>query len=471
MKVLVVNPPAYENKDYIREGRCMQTKSSWAALWAPLSLTYIAAIMREEGYEVRLIDCIAEKINKQNLLEIVKKFLPNLVVLNTAFPSIKGDMDMAELIKKHDPNIKIIAIGMFPTILEDKCMNTFNQIDFGVVGEPEWVVKNLVNSLDEKKPIENIKGLLHRKDGKVYKNEPQDFKLNDVEKLPIPARDLLKNECYILPINRQKFTLLSIGRGCPHSCIFCVARVYYGSKFRKRSIESIIKEIKECQDKQGISNFLFWGESFTIDPKYGEQICDAIIQNGLKISWSTTSRVDTLNDTLLMKMKQAGCILLGLGIESSNQKIIDTANKNTTLSKIKSGIEMVKKAKINSMGHFIFGLPGETKETAKETIKFACKCGVEFAQFYCAVPYPKTELGRIAYENNWVETDDYSQFDLNKSIMGNGNLTPQQIKKFRDLAYRKFYFRPKMLIQTLKEVNSVRSFFSSLDFLGWIKSK
>lgn len=471
MKILIVNPPAYKNKDYIREGRCGMAKDSWATLWPPLSLTYIAAILREEGHEIRLIDCIAENADQKVLQDIIKDFSPQIAIINTALPSINGDMQTAAMIKKQDNQIKTIVIGMFPTLLEDKCLKMFEQIDFGVIGEPEWTVKDLVKALDKDSSLNKVRGLIFRKNEQIHKTQPQDFASNNLDGLPLPARGLLKNECYKLPINGQKFTLVNIGRGCPHSCIFCPSNFYYGKKFRKRSINSIIDELETCQKEQGISNFLFYGESFTIDPKYGERICDEIIRRGLKIKWITTSRVDSLNDTLLRKMKQTGCILLGLGIETSSPKILERAKKNITLDQIKQGLDKVKKAKINTACHFILGLPGETEKTARETIKFACKSGIEFAQFYCAVPYPKTELGKLASENNWIETDDCSQLDLSKAIMRNETLTTKQIQKLRNLAYRKFYFRPKMVVQAIKEINSVKSFLFSLDFLKWIKLK
>lgn len=470
MKITIINPPAYNKKDYIREGRCMQTKSSWASLWAPLSLCYIAAFLRRDGHEVKLIDCIAEKMNNEKLIYSVRKFSPDLVIINTAIPSIIGDMETAKLLKNSVKGIKIAVIGLYPTLFEKECLKRFEQVDYAAIGEPEWVSSNLSKAISDSKPLEEVRGLIFRKNNEIIVNLPQDLNENNIDELPFPARDLLKNEAYKLPTNGKKFTLLSIGRGCPFSCIYCTANVYYGKRFRKRSPENIIKEIKECADRYDIKNFLFWGESFTIDPKYGEAICDEIMRNNLKITWSTTSRVDTLNETLLQKMKKSGCILLGLGIESYNQKTLDRARKGTTIEQINKAVAMVKKSGINSMGHFIFGLPGETKENAKRSINFALK-NMDFAQFYCAIPYPKTELGKIAEENNWIGTNDYTQFDLTKSIMKNEKLTAREIKKIRDKAYRRFYFRPKMAFQALKEINSLKHLFSILNFLDWIKAK
>lgn len=448
----------------------MQTKSSWAALWMPLSLCYISAVLRKDGHEIRLVDCIAEKMNEAEFLDLAREFLPEIVVLNTAIPSIPGDMKTAAAIKAILPAAKIAVVGMFPSLYEKDCLENFPQVDFGVMDEPEWVVAALASALSDKKPLEQIRGLIFRKGEVVVVNERQNLGENNLDDLPFPARDLLNNDAYRLPTNGKRFTLLSVGRGCSERCIYCVANLYYGKKFRKRSVESIIGEIEECINKYDIRNFLFWGESFTTDPEYGEAICDEIISRNIKITWSSTSRVDTLNPLLLEKMKRAGCILLGLGIESYDQEVLNRARKRITIEQIDAAVEMVRNASIKSMGHFVFGLPGDTRESALKTINFACR-NVTFAQFYCAIPYPKTEFGKIAAEQNRITSTDYTQFELTRSVTRNENLSPREIKKIRNYAYRKFYFRPGMIIRTLREIESVGALFSVLDFMDWIKPK
>jgi Fe-S oxidoreductase len=470
MRVLVVNPPAYNKKDFIREGRCMQTKSSWAALWMPLSLCYISAVLRKEGHEIKLIDCIAEKMDEGKFLDAAREFMPELIVLNTAIPSIPGDMKTAAAIKKILPAAKIAIVGMFPSLYEEKCLRDFQQVDFAIMDEPEWAVSALASSVAGKKPLELVRGLIFRKGEEIIVNERQNLWENNLDDLPFPARDLLNNDAYRLPTNGKRFTLLSVGRGCSERCIYCVANLYYGKRFRKRSVESVIGEIEECIRKYDIRNFLFWGESFTTDPQYGEAICDEIIKRKIEITWSSTSRVDTLNKKLLDKMKQAGCILLGLGIESYDQEVLNRARKRITVEQIDAAVEMVRNSGIKSMGHFVFGLPGDTRESALKTIDFACR-NVTFAQFYCAIPYPKTEFGKIAAEQNMITDTDYTQFELTRSVTGNENLSPREIKKIRDYAYRKFYFRPGMVIQTLREIESVGALFSVLNFISWIKPK
>jgi|WetSurMetagenome_2_1015567.scaffolds.fasta_scaffold00003_206 anaerobic magnesium-protoporphyrin IX monomethyl ester cyclase len=469
MRILVVNPPAFNKTDYIREGRCMQTKSSWAALWMPLSLCYISAVLRKNNHNVRLIDCIAEKAGIDKLVGYAEIFKPELVFINTAIPSIYGDMISAYELKKRFPEILIAVVGMFPTLYEKEVLEKFPQVDFAIMDEPEWVSERLVAAVAENRSPDSVKGLIYRKGSEIIINPRQNLFENNLDELPFPARDLLDNNAYKLPTSGDNFTLLSVGRGCSEACIYCVANLYYGKRFRKRSVASVIKEIEECIEKYNIRNFLFWGESFTTDQEYGESICEEIIRKDLHITWSTTTRVDTINEVLLNKMKKAGCTLLGLGIESYDQEVLNNARKRIKIEQIDNAVSMVKKSGISSMGHFVFGLPGDTPEKAKKTIRFALK-NVDFAQFYCAIPYPKTELGNIAIEKNWIHNRDFENLDLTRSVMGNETMSPREIKKLRDFAFARFYFRPGMFIQALKEIKSFKALFSLLNFLKWIRS-
>ena len=469
MKILIVNPPASRGREFIREGRCMQIRSSWASLWMPLSLAYLAAVLRADGHDIRLVDAVADRLDTDQLLALCKGFGPDLLFLNTAYPSIDDDRATATALHNQAPSTSIALLGIFPTLLEAKALDYVSAADFSIVGEPEWVARRLARALAKHESLEEVKGLVWRKGNSIVVNPPQNLRDNDPDTLPFPARDLLHNEAYRLPLRGEKFTLLSIGRGCPFSCGYCIAPAYYGKTFRKRNVQSVGNEIQECVETHGIRSFLFWGESFTTDPHYGEAICDEIIRRKLSIAWSTTSRVDTLNPTLLAKMKTAGCALLGLGIESSCQEILDRAKKKVRLEQITGAINMVHASGIQSMGHFIFGLPGETRETAEESIRFALHSGLNYAQFYCALPYPKTELGRLAEANGWIQNSDYSAYDFTFSIMRNETLSNREIKAIRDRAYRRFYFRPRIFFQALQEIKSWRNLFASLDFLKWIR--
>jgi radical SAM superfamily enzyme YgiQ (UPF0313 family) len=435
----------------------------------PLTLSYIASLLKKNGHEVELIDGMAEKISLEKVVLETRKFKPSLIILNTAFPSITYDLTTASFIKRQIHQTKIAVIGMFPTLLKEKVLKEHDYIDFAIFGEPEWVVKGLAQSLENGKQFDEIDGLIFRKRDKIIINEQQKFIKNKLEELPLPARDILKNEAYTHVSDNKNFTLLSINRGCPYSCSFCTAHHYYGKTVRKRSVKAIISEIHECVNKYNIKKFLFWGESFTLDNDYAMQICNEIIKYDLNIEWYTRSRVDTVNYDLLYKMKQAGCKGISYGIESINQKVLDRCNKGIEVSQIIHAIDMSKKAGLNVVGHFIFGLPGDNKESANETIRFAKTSGLDYAQFYGAVPYPQTELWELASKNNWVESADYSDFHLANTPMRNEYLNSKEIKQLRQNAIRSFYNKPKMYLKSLSLIIKRKSFSPVIGFFKWAK--
>jgi anaerobic magnesium-protoporphyrin IX monomethyl ester cyclase len=170
-------------------------------------------------------------------------------------------------------------------------------------------------------------------------------------------------------------------------------------------------------------------------------------------------------------MKKAGCYLLGLGIESGVQAILDNAKKKQTTAQAERAVALCKKVGIKTMGHFIFGLPGESKATANKTIKFMSKLGLDYMQCYCAVPYPKTELGELAKKNNWIRAEKWSQYDFGgESILHTDTIVPEDVSYFRKKAFRHFYLTPHFILRTLKDIKLTRV-FNLLKFAKWMSTK
>lgn len=261
-----------------------------------------------------------------------------------------------------------------------------------------------------------------------------------------------------------------LSRGCPYGCTFRNAHQYYGTKFRIRSVKSVIAKIRECFEKYNISNFLFWGESFSLDFNYAHDITEAILDSGLKINWSTRTMVDRIDLPPLKKMKKAGCRSLSLGIESYNLALLNEVKKGTTLEDVTTAIKAVKEAEIIAIEHFIIGLPVDNISNANDTINFSINSGLDYAEFYCAVPYPNTPMGNLAQVQNWIQSEGYTKYHLADAVMRNESLSVSDIKELRRKAYLKFYARPKVFIDTLKRVKSVKTFLASFDFKNWAAS-
>lgn len=470
MRIYLINPGIDKDTKFIREGRCMQKAASWATVWPPIGLCILAAIARRRG-EARLRDCNVEYLPLDKVIDEIKEFGADLVVVNTGFPSIEYDMTAAREIKRAIPSCRIAAYGVYFTLLSEQGMSKYPFLDFCLVGEPEETFGELIELLSEKSlDFSKVKGLGYN-NGRVVINPKRDL-IADLDKLPLPARGLINNGLYRLPHNNKIFTLINAARGCPYQCIFCTVKHYYGCRVRKHSIKYVMDELRECVDNYKITEFFFWEEVFTMERDYCLELCEAIAASNLRISWVTTTRVDCVDDELLKAMKKAGCYLLGLGIESSDQAILDKAKKKSYIKDVEKAVRLCKNNGIKTMGHFIFGLPGETRKTAEETIRFMLGLGLDYAQCYCAVPYPGTELGDMAKKEGWIVSENWADYDLGgRSVMNLPAISCDEITGLRTKALKKFYFRLPYILKTIFGGFSPIQMLKAVKFTKWIKPK
>jgi len=457
----------------IREGRCMQPEEAWTFVWAPISLAISAAVLRGQGFDVKISDCTAEGIDKNLLNQKIREFNPDLIIINTGTPSIIDDIKVAECTKKISPSIKVGAIGIHISVLPDETFSLSKHLDYLIRREPEYIVKDLALNLRDQKPLEGIKGLSYRTDKKIIHNPDREF-IKNLDDLPFPAWDLMDLDQYRMPFTDKRFLPINISRGCPYQCTFCNAKVYYGNKLRIRSSQKVADEIEWVKNKFGIDEFFFWSDSFTISNKHALEVADEIIKRDLKIKWVCNSRVDNINLKLLKRIKQAGCWMIGYGIESGNQQILNDCQKNVTLVQSIKAVKLAKKAGLQIAAHTIIGLPGETKETAKQTLKFLKNLNVDYAHFYCAVPFPGSKLYEEALEKGWIITNDWSRFSQADSIMDIGTIKAKDVVRLKTKSYIGYYLRPKQIYRTLRKIKSFSEFKNFLymikKFLIWVKS-
>jgi radical SAM superfamily enzyme YgiQ (UPF0313 family) len=469
MNTYLLNPTLGGAEKFIREGRCMQKASSWATVWPPLTLATLAAIAERRG-AVRLVDGNVEDLTLAAVLRDIADHKSDLVVVNTGFPSIDDDMAVAKAVKEAMPAVRVLAFGVYFTLLKEESLRNYPFLDFGIVGEPEETFEELLGAIAEgRTDFGNVAGLVWHSPSGVAATGVRPL-MADLDRLPMPDRSLLRNDRYRLPHNNRPFTLVQTGRGCPYECIYCIVNPYYGRKVRKHSVDYIIREIEECVYKHKIDQVLFWEEVFTLDRSFVLAVCNAIARKGLPIQWAATTRVTAVDAEVLADMKRAGCYLLGLGIESGSQAILDAAKKRQTPDDARRAVALCREAGILTMGHFIFGLPGETNETAEETMRFMLSLGLDYMQCYAAVPYPGTELGEWAKKGGRIRAERWSQFDFGgDSIMSTEALSCEEVTRLRRRAFRKFYFRPFYLLRQLFGRVSFRQWLRVAAFRDWIR--
>ncbi|MCL5883473.1 MAG: B12-binding domain-containing radical SAM protein [Actinobacteria bacterium] len=471
-KILFLNPPPFEGINVVREGRCMQRTGAWTSVWAPVSLATTAAVVREAGFEPMIADCSVEDMDEAGLSALISSWQPDMVVINTATPSIDSDIAVSSLAKAAYPETRTLAMGIHPSALPESCFEMDAELDMVVRGEPEYTIREAATALRDGKPLDGVAGLLYRgEDGEIHTNRKRPF-IQSLDKLPFPAWDLIDTNLYTLPFSGKRFLLVATARGCPYGCTFCANKIFYGAKLRRRSPQRVVDEMQWAVEQFGIRDFLIWSESFTTDQGYAIETAEEIMRRGLDISWVCNSRVDTVSPKLLRTIKKAGCWMIGFGIESGSQEVLDSVHKGTTISDAVRSVRMAHEVGLEVTGHCILGFPGETEASMQQTIDFSKFLKLEYVQFYCAVAFPGSKLFDFCQESGWLDESDWKYFEQNFSVITTPQLTAQQVMDARERAYKQFYFQPHVVLNTVRKVRSsgdVANFARMVkDFLTWV---
>ena len=473
MKILLLNPPTPDNRAFIREGRCIQERGVWGTIWPPITLATAGAMLEASGHEVEILDCAAQGISLGDLLKKIQKKIYEIVAWSAATPSIKADLALADKIKKIDRRISTVTFGTHVTALPEECLFAAKGLDFVIRNEPEESLAALTAGLANGTGPERIKGLSYRdSDGQILHNPSRPF-IKDLDSLPFPAWHLLDLKKYRLPLIGKKFLILAPIRGCSYPCTFCTAQTYYGRKPRRKTIPRVMDEMEYALDRFGIDQFFIWADTFTADKDYVIDFCQAIRGRGLEVNWTCNSRVDTINNALLEEMAKSGCWMISYGIESGSQAVLDLVKKNITPGQARNAVKMAKEAGIKVAGHFVFGLPGETEETIKETINFALGLDMVMGQFYCAAPFPGSHLYELANAEGWLEGREFEEFRQDNAVMNLPGLPTEVVNKHRKEAFRRFYLRPKRFFQILGLISSGmigKTIKEGVRFFGWARS-
>jgi radical SAM superfamily enzyme YgiQ (UPF0313 family) len=391
-------------------------------------------------------------MSMEDVKKEIESFNPDIVIINTAVPSIiKEDLDTAKVVKKIKPDTLVMMIGVPATVMIDVIYNDIRgkYVDVCIHHEPEKTILNLLKKIKENENWKRNRGIAFKTNKKIIYNE----QYSPVNLNALPEADFsdLPLKEYTLPFSREPVFMIETSRGCPHDCTFCVGRIYYSKCFRYRDPKKIVDEIENINNAFGVRNFLFWADTWMLGLKKAEQTCDEIIKRKLDINFFANARVDSSPTFLLKKMKKAGCNLLGYGVESCVQKILDNVKKGTSVLQIKTAIKNANKIGIPNVSHIIIGLPGETWKTVNTTLKHLIKFNPTYLNAYCPVPYPGTLLFEYAKKKKWIETYNWSMYEELNAVMHNESMTSKEIEKARQYIIKKFYLRPKIIFREIKD--------------------
>jgi len=412
----------------------------------PLGLAYIAAILEQNGYIVNIIDAIVEgfdsdaKVDEKRiryglsfneLKERIRKSSPDLVGVSCPFTiQLNNANKVCKITKEVNPKIFTVMGGAHPTnmpkkVLEDKA------IDIVAIGEADYTFLEIIKAIEKGKTFDHIDGIAFRSNKKIKIN-PKTKYIENLDELPFPARHLLHMKKYFrlnkphgISYRKSPNTSIITSRGCPSNCIFCSIHTIWGRKFRARSPENVIAEIRHLVNTYGIKELQFEDDNLTVDRKRAEKIFQGMVREKFNLLWSTPNCVAAwaLDESLLRLMKKSGCYRIIFGFESgSNYVLKNIINKPQKIENIKPLIKKAQKLGIEVGGFFVVGFPGETREQIKQTFRFARNSNLDYAGISIATPHPGTRLWDQCIEEGYLKKD----FNLNRLFARNANIETDQ---------------------------------------------
>jgi radical SAM superfamily enzyme YgiQ (UPF0313 family) len=446
-KAILINPPSGM---YIRDDRCqVPVKELSSGLRTPLDLAYMAAMLEGEGFNCIIRDYPAEGRTWQSLKEDINLYKPQMLIISTTTPTIYTDLLACDIAKDINPHILTVAKGAHFVTEDMEVMEQVKHLDLAIRREYELVVQEL----GQDKPLEEILGITYRKNGVIVKNPDRPF-LENMDILPLPARHLLNNRLYTRPDTGEMMTSIQTNRGCPARCIYCLVRTVSGNKIIARSPESIANEMRICKEEFGIRNFYFRADTFTWDKDWMIEVCKSLIDKKLKVSWVCNSRVDTIDTERLRWLQKAGCWMIGFGIESGDQEILNRMKKGTTLQQATEAINLCGIFSIKTYLFWVLGLPWESEESIKNTMKFAKDIKGDFTEFHIAYPFPGTDFYYMGLENNLFSKADLYKGDVKEGIVKSFSLSKEKLQYYQRKMTRNYYLSPTRFIRLLKGIRT-----------------
>jgi radical SAM superfamily enzyme YgiQ (UPF0313 family) len=498
--ILLVNPPTPDGGYWIRTQHRVGRRTRENMVWPQVSLAQMSALLHPT-YSVKVIDANAERMGWPEFTKLIERYQPKYYLTQLTAPTAENDMYGCFLAKSR--GAVTIAFGTHVTPIPRESLRPYPSLDFVLVGEPDLTIRDLVDHLegkiDERPPeiqklfeehdplykpslredgsvdLYGIKGLAWRDKDEIVVNFPRPF-VKDLNDMPIPMHELLPLQKYRMPLIKGPFTFIVTSRGCPAGCTYCIKHVSYQYSARLRSPELIMEELWELKNL-GINNIHMYADLFTVNREQVIDLCQRIIDEKLNIKWTCNSRVDYVDEEMLMLMGKAGCWLISWGIESGNEQILKHAHKGAYPDKAERALVWAKKAGIKNWGYFIIGLPGETESTIRDTIDFSKKLPLELALFHVAAPYPGTPFFFEVVENGWFRPGTrWEQVDMDKgTVLDYPNLPAERLLYWQKAAWREWAFRPgpiftylKMLISDWSTVKSAISV--GIQHLSWASS-
>lgn len=432
----------------------------------PLDIGYCAALLEKSGHKVSFIDTA---LGHYSISEVEKEIIENnvdIVVLKPCIMTYRITLELAKEIRARYSSY-IICMGPMASTSPDFFVSEKSPVDLCIIGEPEYTLSEVVQELKNGDGTANIAGTAHFYQRLVIES-PGEL-CGSLDSLPFPKHDFFIDRGYSfqypLQMNsKRKFAAMLTSRGCPYPCLFCspIKRVSFGKEYRARSASNVADEMELLQSR-GVNTVYFIDDLFSYDRNRVELICNEIKARKINITWAAQIRADFSDFKLLVKMREAGCSCVNMGIESANDAVLKMLGKGTTRKEIEKTVKFCRDAGINTVGDFIIGIPQQTRNDLLENLRFAKRMKFDLVEMLLFTPYP----GSRAFEKygNTQDLDRYSDYD--NAVASYCGLGIGDLRKARVQFYRSYYLDLRFILAFLfkNRKRIVKNLFSELGFL------
>ncbi len=476
----MLNPPYFP---HFGRGMRWQDTGRGGTLYYPIWLSYATGVV-EQKYQTRLVDAPACSWSREEVIDDIKRFKPDLIVIDSSFPSLSNDISIANEIKTNYAAAKTVLVGppasQFPSDILNKGVDIVARYEY------DLTLLDLAEKLEGDLGLESVKGISYREKGKIINNPNRSFATSeDLEKFPFVSKVYGKHlniNNYFLSSSLYPEVQIFTGRGCPFNCTFCSwPQTLMGRTYRLRSIADVLDELEWIQENLNVKEVFFEDDTFTINSERIIEFCKEYGKRDLDIVWSCNARVG-LEYEIMKEMRKANCRLLIVGFESGSNEILRNIKKGITVAQIRGFAENARKAGLLVHGDFIIGLPGETKDTIKTTRKLIKEIKPDILQISVASPFPGTEFYEWCRKNGYLITDDPNEYldecGHQKSVVSYPWLQAEAIVEEVNAILKEYYLSLSYVPVALRQVvrrhgpsEAGRLYRSARTFLRYVLSR
>jgi len=415
----------------------------------PLGMLYLAAVLKNNGIEVSMLDQAAEGLSIKGTVEWVKKEEPDILGFSTLSSSGRKAAMTAEEVEKKNPNVTIVFGNFYATFNAERILKKYPSVDIIVRGEGEYTTLELVKCLEKKRDLKEVLGITFRKKKRII-STPDRPLIKGIDSIPFPDRELLDVEYHNttagINVAPKKFSSFVSSRGCVFRCRFCGCRRLARNLWRPRSVENILEEL-HLLASEGYKQLMFVDDNFTLNPKRVIKLCRRMRKEKIEIEWISEGRVDQCPYEMLREMVKANCRMMYFGIESANQKVLDYYDKQTTPEQTKATVKNARRAGVDVIvGSFILGAPNETKQEIQNTLKFAEKLKVDIPQFNILAAFPGTALWDELKMKGYLNEDEHWETGVLVPDFSPDAVPCEEIERMIHENYRHFLLRPSYIL-------------------------